>query len=146
MAEHTFHLTTKWSGGRLGHGAISSNNLSSAISIPSEMGGPGIGTNPEEMLMGAAATCYIITLAAIMENRRLPVTSLTMRTEAVVTDNGNLQFHKIIHRPRIVLAEAATEQQMDTVRMATERADHACMISKALRGNVEIVIEPEIIF
>ena len=31
------------------------------------MDGPGIGTNPDEMLLGAAATCYIITLAAMLE-------------------------------------------------------------------------------
>jgi peroxiredoxin-like protein len=32
------------------------------ISIPKEMNGPGIGTNPDEMLLGAASTCYIIYL------------------------------------------------------------------------------------
>ncbi len=35
------------------------------------MDGPGVGTNPDEMLLGAAATCYIITLAAMLERSNI---------------------------------------------------------------------------
>ncbi|GAA3313131.1 hypothetical protein GCM10020331_002520 [Ectobacillus funiculus] len=48
------------------------------------MDGPGIGTNPDEMLLGAAATCYIITLAAMMERSQLDKAGLTMTSEGIV--------------------------------------------------------------
>ena len=63
MTQHHFHLTANWPGKRNDIGEIQSGNLSTQVSIPKEMDGPGIGTNPDEMLLGAAATCYIITLS-----------------------------------------------------------------------------------
>ena len=39
------------------------------------MDGPGIGTNPDEMLLGAAATCYMITLAAMLERSQIEATA-----------------------------------------------------------------------
>lgn len=40
------------------------------------------------MLLGAAATCYIITLAAMMERSGLEKEELTMESEAVVDVTG----------------------------------------------------------
>jgi len=141
MTQHSFHLKANWTGGRLGSGSIEIGNLSSTISVPVELGGPGVGTNPEDMLIGAASTCYLITLASVLANRKLVVTSLTLASEGVVSEVGGLHFEKIIHRPTIVLGEGATEQEIDTAQKAAERAEHACMISKALRGNVEVSVE-----
>ena len=55
MTIHHFHLTAEWPGGRNDIGIIQSGNLQTQISIPTEMEGPGIGTNPDEMLLGAAS-------------------------------------------------------------------------------------------
>lgn len=71
MADHHFYLKANWPGNRNDVGTIESGNLITSISIPKEMDGPGEGTNPDEMLLGAAATCYIITLAAMMERSGL---------------------------------------------------------------------------
>jgi peroxiredoxin-like protein len=144
MSTIHFHLQAKWSGGRNGEGYIESGNLATRVSAPKELDGPGIGTNPEEMLIGAAATCYIITLAAVLEKRELPLVELTLKSEGVLSKEGGLHFTKLIHRPHIVLRQGTTEEQIKTAQLATERAEHACMISKALRGNVEISVEPTI--
>ena len=61
MAKHHFYLKANWPGNRNDVGDIKSGRLETAVSIPKEMDGPGEGTNPDEMLLGAAATCYIIT-------------------------------------------------------------------------------------
>ncbi|WP_047153809.1 OsmC family protein [Aneurinibacillus tyrosinisolvens] len=143
MEKHSFHLTAGWDGGRLGQGNISIGSLQSAISIPAELNGPGVGTNPEEMLIGAASTCYLITLAAILENKALPVENLSLTTEGIVSQEGSrLSFEKIIHRPSILLAPEATEEQVETAKTASVRAEKACMISKAVQGNVEVTVEP----
>lgn len=73
MADHHFYLKANWPGNRNDVGTIESGNLITSISIPKEMDGPGEGTNPDEMLLGAAATCYIITLAAMMERSGLEI-------------------------------------------------------------------------
>lgn len=146
MAEHLFHLTANWPGGRNDVGTIDAGNLKTKISIPPEMDGPGVGTNPDEMLLGAAATCYIITLAAMMERSDLEKDSLTMESVGVVeVEKGVISYKKIIHKPRIVLTNDATEQDIaKTIRLA-EKAESSCMISRALQGNVAIELEANIV-
>ena len=59
------------------------------------MDGPGAGTNPDEMLLGAAATCYIITLAAMLERSGIHQEALTMESEAIVdVTNGVFTYEK----------------------------------------------------
>ena len=144
MAQHHFHLKGTWSGGRLGEGRIDAGGLGSAVSVPAELGGPGAGTNPEDLLLGSAATCYMITLAAVLSNRQLPVVEYSLNSELIVNDEGGLRVQAITHRPTIVLAADATPEQLDTAEKATHRAEQACMISKALKGNMELHVEPTI--
>ncbi|QUG41541.1 OsmC family protein [Psychrobacillus sp. INOP01] len=140
MTEHYFHLKADWPGNRNDIGTIHARNLQTKISIPQEMDGPGLGTNPDEMLLGAATTCYIITLAAMLERSHIEKVSLVVEsTAAVDVTNGIFTYKKIIHRPMLVIVN-----EKDT-KMATRlllKAEDTCMISKALRGNVEIVLEP----
>ncbi|MDA8353863.1 MAG: SACOL1771 family peroxiredoxin [Firmicutes bacterium] len=145
MAQHEFHLTAEWNGGRNAEGTIRAGNLDTKISIPKEMGGPGVGTNPDEMLIGAAATCYLITLAAMLERKQIPVDKLTLETTGVVSENrGRLKFESITHYPHVVLGTEVTEQQVEEAKGFTEKAEQSCMISNALRGNVELAVEARV--
>lgn len=139
MAEHCFYLRTSWPGLRNGVGEIAVGNLKTQVSIPPEMNGPGIGTNPDEMLLGAAATCYIITLAAMMERSQLQKESLTMESEGVVdVTKGVITYKKIVHRPNIVLKPNASEKDQLLAHKLAKKAETSCMISRAIQGNVEI--------
>ena len=143
MADHHFHLKAIWPGGRNSVGELETKNLKTKISIPPEMDGPGIGTNPDEMLLGAAATCYIITLAAMLERRSIDVRSLTMESEGIVeVEKGVITYKKIIHRPHVVLKKEIFIEHEEMVRKLAERAEKSCMISRAIQGNVEIGLEP----
>lgn len=142
MAEHLFHLKADWPGGRNDVGRIDAGNLKTEVSIPTEMEGPGVGTNPDEMLLGAAATCYIITLAAMMERSKLGKVTLTMESVGVVdVTNGIITYKKIIHKPHIVLKADATERDVSLANKLAEKAEKSCMISRAIQGNVEVELE-----
>lgn len=142
--EHKYSLIGTWNGGLMGDGRIEVGNLKSAISVPADLKGPGKGTNPEELLTGAAATCYLITLAAILERRKVGVVKLELSTEGFLWDEKGHKFTKLVHRPRITLAKGTTDEQVQTVRDATDRAEKACMVSNAMRGNVAVTVEPSI--
>ncbi|RKD25554.1 hypothetical protein BEP19_01010 [Ammoniphilus oxalaticus] len=142
--KYHFNLEANWSGGRDGAGKISSGKLQAPISAPAELGGPGTGTNPEELLLGAASTCYLITLGIVLTNRKLPVEDITLASECILDGEGGLKFEKIIHRPTIILGKDATEEDIETAKKGAERAESACMISKTLEGNVEVTVEPTI--
>ncbi|MGN7175289.1 hypothetical protein BK139_22710 [Paenibacillus sp. FSL R5-0490] len=146
MAEHHFHLKAHWPGLRNDVGEIETGGLITKVSIPPEMNGPGIGTNPDEMLLGAAATCYIITLAAMMERSRIEKDDLTMESVGVVdVTNGVITYRKIIHRPVIVLKADADEKHLALARKLAQKAEASCMISRAIKGNVEVKLEETIL-
>ncbi|NCU17700.1 OsmC family protein [Pallidibacillus pasinlerensis] len=142
MALHHFYLKAHWPGLRNDVGEIESGNLKTKISIPTEMDGPGVGTNPDEMLLGAAATCYIITLAAMMQRSGIEKEDLHMESEGIVdVTDGVFTYKKIIHRPTIVLKKEATDREKKLVQRLAEKAETSCMISRAIQGNVELELE-----
>ncbi|WP_404456022.1 OsmC family protein [Virgibacillus necropolis] len=145
MAEHLFELKANWPGGRNSEGYIEAGNLKTKISIPPEMDGPGVGTNPDEMLLGAAATCYLITLAAMIERADLPLNEMSLESDGIVdVTNGVFTYKKIIHKPSVSLTASATEADYSKVEKLVTKAEKSCMISRALQGNVEMELQPTI--
>lgn len=146
MSKHTFYLKANWPGLRNDVGDIESKQLKTKVSVPSEMDGPGIGTNPDEMLLGAAATCYIITLAAMLERRNITKENLTMESTAIVDETkGKLTYEKIIHHPIVTLPKEATDEEIDKIHELAKRAESSCMISRAIQGNVQIELEVTVV-
>lgn len=50
------------------------------------MGGRGVGTNPEELLVSALASCYSATLYAVLQRAHLPVDSLKVAARCTLHD------------------------------------------------------------
>ncbi|SHM64141.1 OsmC family protein [Gracilibacillus kekensis] len=145
MTLHQFSLQASWPGGRNEAGYIEAGNLKTKISIPPEMDGPGIGTNPDEMLLGAAATCYLITVAAMIERANLPLKQLELNSVGNVdVTNGVFTYKRITHRPKVVLQSSATNKQFSRLQEIVDQAESSCMISRAIKGNVELVLEENI--
>ncbi|WP_299740371.1 SACOL1771 family peroxiredoxin [Rossellomorea sp. y25] len=146
MTRHSFHITTDWPGLRNDVGTLSSENLHINISIPPEMDGPGIGTNPDEMLLGAAATCYIITLAAMLERSHIGKTGLTMTSEGIVeVEKGVITYKEIIHRPVLTLIPSHTEKDISLAKKLMMKAEQSCMITRAIKGNVIVSVDPTLL-
>ncbi|KUP23400.1 OsmC family protein [Paenibacillus sp. DMB5] len=144
--KHPFHLKAVWNGGRNSEGHIDAGGLKTVISIPQEMGGPGTGTNPDEMLLGAAATCYLITLAAMLERSGITPQELTLESEATVDVTNNVfTYERITHKPRIVLRADVTEAELAKTDRLAHKAEQSCMISRAVAGNVTIETVPAIV-
>ncbi|ASF41018.1 MULTISPECIES: OsmC family protein [Halobacillus] len=145
MTWHHFHLKAEWPGGRNEVGTIEADKLKTQISIPKEMDGPDVGTNPDEMLLGAAATCYIITLGAMVERAGLPLKEMSMDSEGIVdVTDGVITYNKIIHKPRVLLKSEASDKDMDKLTKLVEKAEKSCMISRAIEGNVALELQPSL--
>jgi len=144
--KHPFILNAVWNGGRNSDGTIEAGQLKTQISIPKEMGGPGVGTNPDEMLLGAAATCYLITLAAMLERSELTTSNLTLTSEATVDVTNNIfTYEAIKHSPVITLSKDASQDDIDKAIRIAHKAEGSCMISRAVAGNVQITTEPSVL-
>lgn len=143
--KHTFHMNLDWTGGRNDVGTIEAERLKTQISIPPEMDGPGIGTNPDEMLLGAAATCYIITLAAMLGRSDLTHQGITIDAEGIVdVTNGVFTYETIRYATRVLMPQTATDRDISLVERIAKKAKDGCMISRALAGNVAFELDTTI--
>ena len=139
MAKHKFSVNIDWPQGRNSVGELSAERFNTQISIPPEMDGPGIGTNPDEMLLGAAATCYIITLAAMLERSQIDAELKLTSNGIVDVTNGVFTYQEIHHFVTITMNDQSDRAQKLAERYAY-KAEETCMISKALKGNVDIQV------
>lgn len=145
---HEYPVKVEWSGGRKGSGkATDATNLVSVpIAVGPEFGGAGGGTNPEQMLALAVASCYLITFGIIAENRKLPVVSMSVEAVGEVEENGpQFTYKKITVRSRIALDAGADAAQVKMAEDMAHKADNYCIITNAVRDKVTIAVEPEVV-
>lgn len=148
MPVHEYPVRVEWQGGRDGGGTVKSEHSGTVntLSVPKEFQGPGEGTNPEELLTTAIAGCYSITFGIIAANRKLPVTKLEVDAVGEVEQNGaNFVYRAITIRPTITVAGDATDEHIAQTEDMAHKADNYCIITNAVRGKVEIKVEPSIV-
>ncbi|MGA4513439.1 OsmC family protein [Staphylococcus caledonicus] len=146
MIKHDFKVQTKWQGGRDEVGTVNGDVLSEQISIPSSLGGNGTGTNPDEVLVSAASSCYIISLAATLERAKFSNVTLTVDSVGTaIFENGKFRMDKITHYPSISIPDNEKENLKKRLPKLLEIADNNCMISNSIRNNVAIEITPTIL-
>jgi peroxiredoxin-like protein len=144
--KHIFTLQSTWTGNSEGSGTIVGEGRTLEYGIPANLGGKAGRTSPEELLMSAVASCYSITLAILAERKRLAVTQIVLAVEGEVIrqPGGTLKFTKIKLAPKIYLL-GSDEGQIKSITDAAHKAEQYCVISNAIRGNVEITVEPQVV-
>lgn len=145
---HEYPVLAHWVGGRDGQGDLTpqASGKTIPINVPPEFMGPGGETNPEELLTSAVTGCYSITFGIIAANRKLPVTSITVNALGEVEQNGAaFKYRKLTLRPQIEVSADATDEQVQQTLDFAHKADAYCIVTNAVRGNVEILIEPTVI-
>lgn len=145
---HEYPVTVNWSGARDGNGNVRGNRsgVESVLGVPPEFGGPGDGTNPEELLAKSVAGCYSITFGIIAGARKLPFEGIETVATGIVEEEGpKFTYQSIVLRPKIRLAADATDDQVKLAEEMAHKADGYCIITNAVRDKVTITVEPEII-
>lgn len=141
---HHFQTTATWTGGLEGNGSFTAHGLESRFSAPKNLGGAGVGTNPEELLLGAASTCFLITLAAVLSRRKIPFVRLALKSELEVVVDGGLKATRVLHFPRVQLAAGTDELVQAETLKAIEAAEANCLVARAMSGNVDFQTTAEI--
>lgn len=147
MIEHDFYVKTHWEGGRNATGQISADHLNHEFSIPSELNGRGVGTNPDELLISAASGCITISLAATLERARLTFSKLIVNSKGTASlKDGLFKMEKIVHEPFIYVKTPSQKEKIENkIDRLIKISDQNCMVSNSLRHNVKILIYPQVI-
>lgn len=140
---HSFNCRTSWNGGLAGDGMLSCSGLETTFSVPKELNGSGHGTNPEELLLGASSSCFLITVCALLCREKISVSGLSLQSEIIVEVSASFSVQAIRHSLTVILGKNHTQAVIDQVQNLVQKAEQFCMVSKALRPNVAISFDTE---
>ena len=129
-----YTATATAEGGREGRTATDDGRLDVTVSVPRELGGPGEGTNPEQLFATGVAACFHSALTLVARKARTDVTgsSVTAKVGIGPASGGvgyGLQVDLTVSLPGV---------ERETAVHLVKQADTVCPFSNAVRGNVAV--------
>jgi Ohr subfamily peroxiredoxin len=124
-------------GGRAeGHGRTSDGALEVDLRAPTELGGEGGGTNPEQLFAIGYAACFEGAIGVVGRRMRAEVgdVSIDSQVKLMPTEDRRMELGVELHvsLPSVEDAEQAKE--------IVSAAHQVCPYSNATRGNVDVVL------
>ena len=122
-------------GGRKGgHGRTSDGQLDVDLQAPTEMGGPGDGTNPEQLFAVGYGACFTGALGLAGKAEGIDTSQAT--TEVVVHFGPEGESFAI----GVEIDVTIPGIDDPTAQKLVDRTHELCPYSKATRGNVDVVV------
>lgn len=137
MSKAIYTAKAHVTGGRAeGHGETSDGELAVDLRLPSELGGEGGGTNPEELFAIGFASCFEGALSLVARRRKLEAGDVAIDSSVMLFPTEERGFKLGVALDVSLPAVDDPEEAADLVRAA-----HAvCPYSNATRGNIEVAL------
>jgi Ohr subfamily peroxiredoxin len=123
---------THTTGGRNGQSRSSDGRLDIALSTP---GGPGAGTNPEQLFAAGWSACFLGAIAKAAAGKQVAVPAGTAVDAEVDLGQGETGYHL---QARLNVSLPGLDRELAQELLAT--AHQTCPYSKASRGNIDVEI------
>jgi osmotically inducible protein OsmC len=134
MAKVIYTAEAKVTGGRLkGHGRTSDGALEVDIRIPTELGGEGGGTNPEQLFAVGYAACFESAIAVTGRRLKAEVGDVEIDSKVMLVPNEEKGFDVAVELDVSLPSVDDPDQAAEIVR----GADKVCPYSNATRGNID---------
>ena len=137
MANTLYTAKAHVTGGRAeGHGRTGDGALEVDLRIPTEMGGPGGGTNPEELFAVGFAACFEGALGVVARRAKADPGDVAIDSEVSLSPDGTGGF---LLGVALNVTLPGIEDSASAVELV--RAAHSvCPYSNATRGNIEVAL------
>ena len=125
-------------GGRNGLAKLANGQITMTLATPKELGGNGLGRNPEELFALGYAACYLGAMRFVAQSEKLGTVPEDATVKAHVgigprSDGGfGLKVKLVVAMPGVDRAVA---------EKIAERGHFICPYSNATKGNIEVVTE-----
>jgi Ohr subfamily peroxiredoxin len=123
-------------GGRAqGHGRTSGGELEVDLRLPTEMGGEGGATNPEQLFAVGWAACFEGAIGVVGQRRKAEVgdVGIDSKVSLITAEDRSYGIAAELH---VSLPSVEDSEAIEIVR----EAHQVCPYSNATRGNVEVVL------
>jgi lipoyl-dependent peroxiredoxin len=135
MAKTIYTAEATVTGGRTeGHGRTSDGVLDVQLRTPSEMGGPGGGTNPEQLFAVGYAACFEGALGVVGRRERAEVGDVSIDSHVSLVTGEDRSF-TIAVQLDVTLPQVSDPDQAARIVAA---AHEVCPYSNATRGNIDV--------
>ncbi|MBX6385129.1 MAG: Ohr family peroxiredoxin [Microbispora sp.] len=104
------------------------------VKAPGELGGPGGGTNPEQLLAAAYAACFHNSLTLVGSRQGVPTEDATVETAVTLRKRGSADDYTIAADLTVRLPGVAPE----AARRLVEQAHGQCPDSRAFLQGAEV--------
>ncbi|MGH9492478.1 MAG: OsmC family protein [Terriglobales bacterium] len=135
---YEYEVIGRWSGSR--GGTLESHTLSHVLefSAPPEFQGRVGFWTPEHFLVGAVASCFISTFAAVAEMSKLEVVSLRVGGKGVLekVEGGGYRFTEVVLYLELAIARS---EDRERAQRLIEKAERGCLIARSLSSKVTTV-------
>ena len=138
--DQLYRALASWSSGK--SGLVKSDSAPSPIhfTAPPRFGGVEGRWTPEDLLLGAIASCYTTTFCALAEYSKLRFLELAVEVRGTLhKENQGYSFGEIAIRPELTLVDG--EEQPRALRLL-QKAAATCLVSRLLA--VEPVFAPQV--
>lgn len=125
-------VATSVGGRRGGHASTSDGNLEVELTAPKELGGPGTGTNPEQLFATGYAACFNSAVLRFAKEAGVEA------KEATVTANVGFGPEGGGFGLAVDLEVAIPGVDVETAQKLVDAAHDVCPYSKAVRGNIPV--------
>ena len=124
-------------GGRMqGHGRSSDGALEVDLRIPTELGGPGGGTNPEELFAVGFAACFESALTTVARRTKDEAGDVAIDSKVMLLTTEERGFKLAVE---LDVSLPSLEDHRKAVELV--RAAHrVCPYSNATRNNIEVAL------
>jgi lipoyl-dependent peroxiredoxin len=137
MSKAIYTAEATVTGGRAeGHGQSSDGALDVELRAPTEMGGAGGGTNPEELFAVGYAACFESALGVVGRRERAEVGDVSIDSRVSLFPTEERGF-KLAVPLDVSLPQVTDGEQAKRVVAA---AHQVCPYSNATRGNIEVAL------
>jgi Ohr subfamily peroxiredoxin len=137
MAKILYTAQARVNGGREnGHGVSSDGVLDVALKLPAEMGGPGGGTNPEQLFAVGYAACFEGALGAVARRQKLDAGDAVIESKVSLLPNERRGFELAVELDVTLPSIEDAAQAVEVVKAAHQ----VCPYSNATRGNIPVTI------
>lgn len=139
IKEMQFPVSVRWRGGRLAR-ADGRNGEPLQLATPPEFRGGLAGYwSSEDVLVAAAASCFVLTLAAVAERREAPLLDASVTATGHMSRRGDGRFGFTVIELDAMLETIPGGEE--AVRTAAAIAEDRCLIAQALDVPVDVRVE-----
>ncbi|HEX3604802.1 MAG TPA: organic hydroperoxide resistance protein [Candidatus Dormibacteraeota bacterium] len=117
-----------------GHGRTSDGALDVDLRLPTELGGNGGGTNPEQLFAVGYAACFESALAAVARRAKQDTGAVAVESTVMLMPTGDGGYRLGVTLDVTLPGISSPNTAADLVR----GAHRVCPYSNATRGNIEV--------